>query len=81
MLYGSAATKDPGWDPADFLPIGTISAIGSPHQFTAAALRASDNQTLGTYRWILWRTQPVTAVSGGENTALQELAIEVAKPR
>ena len=81
MLYGSAATKDPGWDPADFLPIGSISAIGSLHQFTAAALRASDRKSLGTYRWILWRTQPVTAVSGGENTAFQEFAIEVAKPR
>jgi hypothetical protein len=81
MLYGSVAAKDPGWDPAAYEPIGTISAKGSPQQFTAAALRASDNQTLGSYRWILWQTQPITDVSGGENTAFQELAIEVASPR
>ena len=79
MLYGSAAAKDPGWDPAAYQPIGTLSANGSPKHFTAAALRASNNQSLGSYRWILWRTQPITDVSGGENTAFQELAIEVAK--
>ena len=81
LLYGSVAAKDPGWDPAAYEPIGTISAKGSPQEFTAAALRASDNQTLGSYRWILWQTQPITDVSGGENTAFQELAIEVARPR
>ncbi len=76
LLYGSAATADPGWDPADFSPIGTIWAPGSPTQYTAAALRAAANRSLGSYRWILWQTQPINNVSGGENTAFQELAIE-----
>lgn len=78
IIYGSAAEKDPGWDPANYQPIGMISATGSPQQYTAAALRASTDQLLGTYRWILWKTLPVTDVAGGENTAIQELAIEVA---
>ncbi len=81
MLYGSAATIDPGWDPAAYEPIGTISAKGFPEHFTASALLAADNESLGTYRWILWQPQPVTDVAGGENTAFQELAIEVTKTR
>ena len=76
-LYGSAAEKDPGWNPAAYHPIGMIAANGTPHQYTAAALRATGGQTLGTYRWILWRSEPITGVAGGENTAFQELAIEV----
>ena len=78
MLYGSSSADDPGWDARNYIPIGSILAAGTPGQFTAAALRAGQQATLGRHRWILYRVKPVTDTSGGENTAFQEFAVELA---
>ena len=45
--------------------------------FTAASLRAAAEQSLGQFRWIVWAVSPVTRNGGGENTAFQELTVEV----
>ena len=79
-IYGSNASTDPGWDLASFTSLGTIDTTNAPKAaYTAASLRAVDGQTLGTFRWILWAVSPVYNRGGGENTALQELAVEWAK--
>ena len=44
--------------------------------YTAASLRAATGQTLGAFRWIIWRVSPVNAIGGGENTAFQEFDVE-----
>ena len=78
-LYGSNESSDPGWDVSDakkFTPLGTIDTRSLPKsEFTAAALMARDGKSLGTSRWIVWRVAPVTGQD--ENTAFQELAVEV----
>lgn len=80
VVYGSDAAKDPGWDLAQFTPLGTIDTTGEPKaEFTAASLRASSDQSLGTYRWIVWAVSPITTTGGGENTAFQEFVVEYAK--
>ncbi|MDF7809486.1 PDZ domain-containing protein [Pontiellaceae bacterium B12219] len=74
-LYGSAAATNPGWDLDRYTPIGTIDTFGeSGPVFTAASLRAVKGETLGDYRWIIWSVSPV---DGDENTAFQELAVEL----
>ncbi len=75
-LFGSDAVN-PGWNLADFKPLGTIDTTGSPSaEFTAASLQAATGKSLGTFRWILWKVSPVTSIGGGENTAFQELSVE-----
>jgi hypothetical protein len=80
-LFGSTAAADPGWDTADttrFTPLGSIDAAMPPAaRFLAASLRARPGQSLGTFRWIVWSTQPLNAT--GEHTAFQELNVETAK--
>jgi hypothetical protein len=80
-LFGSNATSDPGWNTADatrFTPLGSLDTTALPAgKFNAASLRARPGQALGTFRWIVWTTTPVTPA--GENTAFQELAIEPAR--
>ena len=77
-LYGSDAVN-PGWNLADFKPLGTIDTTGLPSaEFTAASLQAATRKSLGTYRWVLWKVSPVTQIGGGENTAFQELSVEIA---
>jgi hypothetical protein len=75
-LYGSDAQADPGWDLKQFTALGTISTGHDDSQFVAASLRALHNNTLGDFRWIVWRVAPVSELGGGENTAFQELAVE-----
>lgn len=79
--YASNATSDPGWDTSDpsrYQPLGSIDTSSlDPKAFTAASLRAPEGQSLGTFRWILWSVSPVTSIGGGENTAFQELAVEI----
>lgn len=82
-LYGSNSVTDPGWNVANrssFQPLGSIdtSSLNSK-TFIAASLRAPDGQSLGQYRWIVWSVSPVTSAGGGENTAMQELAVELVK--
>jgi hypothetical protein len=76
--FGSAGADDPGWDVTDakrFTPIGSIDTVGQPAAaFRAVSVRARPGQTLGTFRWIVWRLSPVTPAA--ENTAMQELAVE-----
>jgi hypothetical protein len=76
-LYGSNAATDPGWDLTKFTPLGTIDTGPAKANYTAASLRAVEGQSLGQFRWIVWSVSPVTANGGGENTAFQELHVEV----
>jgi alpha-L-fucosidase len=79
VLYGSSAASDPGWDLSRFTTLGTIDTTGEAKaKFTAASLRASSGQSLGQFRWIVWAVSPVTETGGGENTAFQELHVELA---
>ena len=58
-IYGSNSTTDPGWDLKDgirFVPLGTIDTSGvAAGTFNAASLSARTGQSLGEFRWILWR--------------------------
>ncbi|WPJ95959.1 hypothetical protein SH580_21315 [Coraliomargarita algicola] len=75
-LYGSASVVDPGWDLSAYTPLGMIDTTDlSQATYTAASLRALDGQTIGQFRWIVWAVSPVTAA--GENSAFQELAVEL----
>jgi len=80
-LYASGAASDPGWHTADrkrFIPLASIDTTSrKPGTFNAASLRARNGQNLGTFRWIVWRVEPVTAK--GEMPAFQELHVEVDK--
>ena len=49
----------------------------SNQTFNAASLRARAGKSLGDFRWIIWDVYPVTR--GRENTAFQELAVEVSE--
>jgi hypothetical protein len=75
ILFGSAATSDPGWNISDtklFTPIAEVTAP-CPQGFLATAVRRAGGQPLGTFRWLIWAIQPVTKI--GENTALQEVQV------
>lgn len=81
-LYGSKAAADPGWELNKFARLGTIDTTRTPTaNFTAASLRAKAGQSLGDFRWIVWSVSPVTKAGGGENTAFQELAVEIAQKK
>jgi hypothetical protein len=79
-LYGSNSAKDPGWNIADaskFTPLGSIdTAAAAVAPFTASSLRAPSGASLGSFRWIVWATAPVT--EAGENTAWQEFSVTIA---
>ncbi|WP_231617878.1 alpha-L-fucosidase [Novipirellula aureliae] len=77
-LYASDAATDPGWDLSDYTPLGTIDTGKAEANYTAASLRATEGHSLGKFRWIVWAVSPVTESGGGENTAFQELAVELA---
>lgn len=80
-LYGSHVENDPGWDLSKWAPIGSLDTTGTTGSvFTAVSLRAATGQILGKFRWIAWRVSPVTSVAGGENTAFQELSVDVLNP-
>jgi hypothetical protein len=79
VIYGSDSVVDPGWDLTQFSPLGMIDTTAKPKaRFTAASLRVSAGQSLGRYRWIVWAVSPITKKGGGENTAFQELSVEMA---
>ncbi|TWU32496.1 alpha-L-fucosidase [Novipirellula artificiosorum] len=77
VLYGSDAATDPGWDLSAYTALGTIDTGKSTANYTAASLRAAPNESLGNFRWIVWAVSPVTSTGGGENTAFQEITVEV----
>ena len=77
-LYGSASQTDPGWNLSKLTPLGTIDTASRPKaNFTAASLRAADGKSLGEFRWIVWAVSPIS--DKGENTAFQELSVEIKK--
>ncbi len=81
-IYGSHSATDPGWnteDAARFTALGTVDTASLPAaEFQAISLRARAGQSLGSFRWIVWRVSPVTGL--GENTAFQELSVELGRP-
>ncbi len=82
-IYGSARSDDPGWNVADtsrFISLGTISTKGQKlDAFTALSLHSTKEKPLGKFQWIVWQVQPVTGL--GENTAIQELAVETGQAK
>ncbi len=54
-----------------------MQQMQTPYQSFAASLSARTGKILGEFHWILWRVTPVTEIA--ENTAFQELAVEVAE--
>ena len=77
-IYGSSSASDPGWNLNTYKQLGTIDTTGGPKaEFTAASLRTPTGQPLGNFRWIVWAVSPVNVAGGGENTAFQELAVQV----
>jgi hypothetical protein len=77
-IFGSDSEKDPGWKTANYTELGTIDTTRqASSKYTGASLRAGEGKNLGTYRWVLWSVSPVT--SANENTAYQELAVEIGK--
>lgn len=77
VMYGSDSTTDPGWDLTGYTPLGTIDTGKATAKYVAASLRAAAGKSLGNFRWIVWAVSPVTSTGGGENTAFQELNVEV----
>jgi hypothetical protein len=77
-LYGSNSATDPGWnvdDAAKFTPLGSLDTASlAAAKFTATSLCAPAGQSLGSFRWIVWETSPVSRLD--ENTAWQEFRVE-----
>ncbi|MGJ8653793.1 MAG: right-handed parallel beta-helix repeat-containing protein [Opitutaceae bacterium] len=79
-IYGSDASNDPGWNLEKYTALGSIDTTAhSMKDYSAASLRARSGKSLGDFRWIVWAVSPVSAAGGGENTAMQELHVEVAE--
>ena len=76
-VYGSSSKADPGWDLTKMTASGTIQTSETKSKFAAASLRAADGKSLGKFRWIAWAVSPVSNQGGGENSAFQELAVEI----
>ncbi len=76
-IYGSDAATDPGWDLRKLTPLATVHTGVAKNKFTATSLRAANSGTLGEFRWIIWAVSPVTNRGAGENTAFQELSVEL----
>ena len=77
ILYGSTSDTDPGWNTSDsklfkpLIEVGPTGLFAEPLQ--ATSIRASTGKNIGPFRWLIWKTHPVTALS--ENTAFQELQV------
>jgi len=76
-LFGSALESDPGWSVGNrkqFTPVAEVDTRGEPVKtYQATSIRRSDGKPLGSFRWLVWVTEPVTGI--GENTAFQELQV------
>ncbi|CAA6677712.1 MULTISPECIES: PDZ domain-containing protein [unclassified Lentimonas] len=78
-IYGSNASSNPGWNLKQYTALGSIDTTAlSMKDYSAASLRARSGKSLGNYRWIIWAVSPISNAGGGENTAFQELGVEVA---
>ena len=77
VLFGSSASKDPGWNVNDwkrFTPIAEVDTTGSAtRKFVATVIRPAGAPSLGRFRWLVWRVYPVTGLK--ENTAYQEFRV------
>lgn len=77
-IYGSNSKSDPGWNLTDrskFTPIASVNTMGiNSKLFTGATLKAQRGQSLGTYKWIIWKLSPLN--QNGEYTAFQELSVK-----
>lgn len=80
-IYVSNHSTDPGWDLSDtklYKSLGTLSTKGQElSNFNALSLQAKKGQSLGNYRWIVWQAAPIS--KSNENTAFQELSVEMVK--
>jgi hypothetical protein len=72
-LFGSASADDPGWDVSKFQAIAEVN-VAARDKYLATAVRRAGGKPLGSYRWLMWMTKPVTKI--GENTAFQEFQIK-----
>ncbi|MFM8252682.1 MAG: right-handed parallel beta-helix repeat-containing protein [Planctomycetota bacterium] len=76
-LYGSPSETDPGWNTRDrklFRAVLEVDATSSPADpFQATRIQSSDDESIGSYRWLLWQVHSVTSL--GENTAFQEFQV------
>jgi hypothetical protein len=76
-LYGSSANQDPGWDSSKWMPLATIDTRAfKGSDFNASSLKATDGESLGEFRWIMWKVFPISSKGGGEHSAFQELNVE-----
>ena len=80
-LFGSNHPSDPGWETNDtsrFVSLGRMTTKGQQiAEYTALSRQSANGDTLGEFRWIVWKVSPITAK--GENTAFQELSVEIAQ--
>lgn len=76
VLFGSDADKDPGWNIGNgkaFTPLAEVDTTVTDRKIFQATVIRSNVDGLGTYRWLLWKIEPVTAQ--GENSAFQEFVV------
>jgi membrane-associated protease RseP (regulator of RpoE activity) len=80
ILFGSNARTDPGWNVLDQSKYSVIAevmtAFQKPGPICATSVRRSNDETLGTFRWLVWVVYPVTPIA--ENTAWQEFQVRPA---
>jgi hypothetical protein len=80
QIYASNSSTDPAWDLSKFSSLGLIdTSLSKKAPYTAASLRSMNSESLGKFRWVIWAVSPISSNDGGENTALQELAVKVVK--
>ncbi|MCY2954804.1 MAG: hypothetical protein NTU53_22975 [Planctomycetota bacterium] len=62
-----------------FTTIAEVDTTGTVNQaFHAVGIRAAGGQSLGKFRWLVWRVYPVTGID--ENTAYPEFQIQAKTP-
>lgn len=76
ILFGSNADNDPGWNVSDgkaFTPLAEVDTTEADRKKFQATVIRSNVGGLGTFRWLLWKIEPVTAQ--GEHSAFQEFVV------
>ena len=70
-LFGSDAASDPGWGGGGLTPIAEVDTTGDPaERFAATSVRRSGGRPLGTFRWLVWITQPATSAPAPASNAI-----------
>jgi len=79
VLYGSISQTDPGWNVEDAKAFAPIADVDTGRHagavFVATSLGRSGGKPLGSYRWLVWVTAPISSAASGENTAFQEIQV------